>query len=120
MLLHQVETNEILRLVRDRMQRDGLSQRALARLMQVSQGHLSKVLRAQFPSNTRVMSMLKDWATGESTAPRSLGEVEATLLQAARMAADGSDRVMQLLTEMMHHVDQARRVRRRRKAGGEV
>ncbi len=64
--------------------------------------------------------MLREWATEESNPPGSLGEVEATLLKAARVAADGSDRVMQLLTEMMHHVALVRRIRRRRKADPET
>ena len=119
MLLHHLDGNEILRLVRERMQRDGLTQRQLAQRVRMSQGHLSRVLRGQFTGRTRVMSMLRDWATEETAGPRGVSDGEAALLKAARAASAGSDHVMQLLTEMMHCVDQARRVRRRRQAGGD-
>ena len=112
MLLHHLDATEILRLARKRMRAEGISQRVLAQEIGVSQGHLSKVLRAQFPANTRVMRAIRSWCQGDATQPSTITPEEMALLAAAREAAAGSKRVMHLLTELMHRVDGARRIPR--------
>jgi transcriptional regulator with XRE-family HTH domain len=94
------------------MRAEGISQRVLAQEIGVSQGHLSKVLRAQFPANTRVMRAIRSWCQGDATQPSTITPEEMALLAAAREAAAGSKRVMHLLTELMHRVDGARRIPR--------
>jgi transcriptional regulator with XRE-family HTH domain len=79
------------------MQRERVTQRALAASIGVSQGHLSKVLRGKTDRDTHVLASLELWsasATGHE-------DEEAGLLEAARMLAKGQPRAMSLLMRLM-------------------
>ena len=112
-----MEAKEILELVRERMEREGLSQRQAADYLGITQGHLSKLLNSQAPVTKKFVAAARAWVTGQPARPCAVNDGEEALLEAARRAAGGSERVMHLMAAMMHQVDQARRVRRRGPVG---
>lgn len=98
--------------VRRRMDEDGLTQRALAQWMGVSQGHLSKVLRGKFLRRSRAVRALEVYLNrGISAVPSVLAaqsSQERTLLETARMVSSGSNETMHLLIDLMRLVRKLR------------
>lgn len=86
----------VLEAVRRRMQRERITQRELAAHLEVSQGHLSKVLRGHTVRDTRVLAVLAAWGGADDSTD------EANLLDAARDVVHGQPRGMQLLMRLMH------------------
>jgi len=78
------------------MRTQHVSQRELAVLLDVSQGHLSKVLSGRIERDSRVFATLASWV--EAPGPT----LEAGLLSAARRVAGGERRGLELLMHMMH------------------
>ena len=96
------------------MREQQLSQRQLASLLDVSQGHLSKVLRGNFERDTRAFTALTAWVMSPASA------VEMSLVTAARRAAGGRKKGLEILMHMMHlmadlHGERATEKKTRRK-----
>jgi len=82
--------------VRERMRKERLSQRQLAARLGLSQGHVSKVLSGKIRHDTRAFTFLASWAASPQSA------IEDRLLEAARRAAGGRRRGMEILMHLMH------------------
>ena len=93
-------------LVRRYMEQARLSQRAMARLAGVSQGHLSKVLRGTAPIGTAVtrklMAALPAHLALGSGKP---GPTERQVLATVRRIVRSSASLMHLVADLMHSVD---------------
>ena len=106
---------ELVRRVRYRMSRERITQRQLAAHLGISQGHLSKVLRGQVQRSTRATRALEDWAPpGNRKAVARDASVESALVDAAKLASDGSERTMRMLVEVVRVVGKIARARRKR------
>ncbi|XXT21511.1 helix-turn-helix transcriptional regulator [Sorangium sp. So ce429] len=100
--------------LRARMAAEGLTQRALAGRLRVSQGQISRVLNGKFQRKSRVIRALEVFLgmPPASATTRTVEAEEMELLEAAREAADGSVDAMHLLTQLMHVVATLRAVPR--------
>lgn len=99
----------VLETAQRRMREQRLSQRKLARLLGITQGHLSKVLNGKIEGDTRTFAALSDWVASP------VAVVEAGLLQAARRAAGGQRDGLELLMHMMHLIADLKESRTRRR-----
>lgn len=98
---------EVVRRVLDRMERERLSQRALATEIGLSQGHLSKVLKLSQPANDRLLKRLEEWLAEPEA--RSDERLHRRLREATERAVGSSPRDARLMMQLMHIVVQLRR-----------
>jgi len=98
---------ELIRRVIERMERERLSQRQLALVVGVSQGHLSKVLSHRHPATARAARRLEGWLAQGGR--RETHDARRMLGIAAERAAGDSAKGRRLLMQMMHIVAQLRR-----------
>lgn len=90
------------------MQREHVTQRQLAAQLDISQGHLSKVLRGSTTRDTRTLAVLEAWSGADETTD------EAKLIDAVRDVVKGHAHGMQLLMRLMHLLRELRHPGRRR------
>lgn len=110
-----VHQEELRKRAQTRMQDEGISQRALASRLGVSQGHLSKVLRFSAKRPTRASRALEEWlaSTERGEDPDMRTDLPKALVRATLVAVGGSELAMQIATEVMHLLGQMRQVGKR-------
>ena len=99
--MQPLHKEQLLERVRLRMSQEHLDQRALAERLQMTQGHLSKLLRGRFARRSRLVRELEAFASG-------LGNTRARsqLVGACLRVASRSQRHMHFATTVMHFVDE--------------
>jgi transcriptional regulator with XRE-family HTH domain len=99
--------------VHERMARDGLTQRALAVIVGVSQGHISKVLRVYSSKRgtTRTLRRLTEWLNSAPVPKDRVFRLEGSGLANAVAAAVGdSPEAMQIAIGVMQFLGEMRRL----------
>ncbi len=89
--------------VRKMMARNSLSQRELARQLNMSQGHLSKILGGKQPGR-KTIGLLEDWLNSKTTASKKRGNHEQELKFVLEELEKSSPQVMHFVVQLMHLV----------------
>jgi transcriptional regulator with XRE-family HTH domain len=111
-LMHycRMDQRKLRQRIIDKMMKEGLSQRALAHRVGMSQGHLSKVLRLGFRPRARVNRALLEWLEASPDSASTNLIPSRSLTRAIGRATEGSPEAMQIVTEVMHLLGAMRRV----------
>ena len=95
------DKSQLLQSVRQRMSEEDLDQRALARQLKMTQGHLSKLLRGKFTRRSRLVRELEAFASRVDTT-----RAPSQLVQACHRVSRRSPRHMHFVSMVMQFVDE--------------